>query len=71
MRVHRRCDKRPRGRTTERTELLNERNCTTPVLRIGWPNEFVEHGREDQLRAKHRLTPEAMAETILNHPAAK
>ena len=52
-------------------ELLNERNCTTPVLRIGWPNEFIEHGREDQLRAKHRLTPEAMAETILNHPAAK
>ena len=52
-------------------EMLNERSCTTPVLRIGWPNEFIEHGREDQLRSKHRLTPEAIAETILNHPAAQ
>ena len=52
-------------------EMLNERGCTTPVLRIGWPNEFIEHGREDQLRSKHRLTPEAIAETILNHPAAR
>ena len=52
-------------------ELLNEHQCTTPVLRLGWPNEFIEHGREDQLRAKHALTPEAMAETILNHPTIK
>ena len=52
-------------------EMLKERSCTTPVLRIGWPNEFIEHGREDQLRSKHRLTPEAIAETILNHPAAQ
>lgn len=52
-------------------ELLNECNCTTPVLRLGWPNEFIEHGRDEQLRAKHRLTPEAMAETILNHIAAR
>lgn len=52
-------------------ELLNECNCTTPVLRLGWPNEFIEHGRDEQLRAKHRLTPEAMAETILNHIAAQ
>ena len=47
-------------------ELLNEQHCTTPVLRIGWPHQFIEHGREDQLRAKHGLTPEAMAETILS-----
>ncbi len=52
-------------------ELLNEHSCTTPVLRLGWPNEFIEHGRDEQLRAKHRLTPEAMAETILNHIAAR
>jgi 1-deoxy-D-xylulose-5-phosphate synthase len=52
-------------------ELLNERGCATPVLRIGWPNQFIEHGREDQLRSKHGLTPEAMAETILKHPAAQ
>lgn len=52
-------------------ELLNEKGSTTPVLRLGWPNEFIEHGQEAQLRAKHRLTPEAMAETILNHIQAQ
>lgn len=51
-------------------EMLNEQNCSTPVLRIGWPNQFIEHGSEGQLRSKHNLTPEAIAATILNHPAA-
>ncbi len=50
-------------------EMLNEQGCATPVLRTGWPNRFIEHGREDQLRSKHGLTPEAMAATIINHPA--
>lgn len=50
-------------------EMLNEQNCSTPVLRIGWPNRFIEHGREDQLRSKYGLTPEAIASTILKHPA--
>lgn len=47
-------------------ELLNEHCCHTPVLRLGWPHEFIEHGNETQLRAKHHLTPETMAEAILN-----
>ena len=51
-------------------EMLNEQNCSTPVLRIGWPNQFIEHGREDQLRSKHGLTPEAIAATILKHSVA-
>ncbi len=48
-------------------ELLNTARVSTPVLRIGWPDEFVEHGREAQLRELHKLTPEAIAETILTH----
>lgn len=52
-------------------ELLNAQHISTPVLRIGWPDEFIEHGREDQLRSKHGLTAEAIAATIRNHPAAK
>lgn len=52
-------------------EMLNEQKCTTPVLRIGWPNHYIEHGSESQLRAKYGLTPEAMAETILNHLSAQ
>lgn len=46
-------------------ELLNEHRCPTPVLRIGWPDCFIEHGKETQLRAKYRLTPEAIAADIL------
>lgn len=48
-------------------ELLNERGLNTRVLRIGWPNEFVEHGKEAELREKHRLTPAAICQTILSH----
>lgn len=47
-------------------ELLNARDCTTPVLRIGWPPCFIEHGKESELRGKHGLTPAAIAETIFN-----
>jgi 1-deoxy-D-xylulose-5-phosphate synthase len=38
-------------------ELLNERRITTPVVQIGWPDQFIEHasGVED-LRRKYGLT---------------
>ncbi|GHC63254.1 1-deoxy-D-xylulose-5-phosphate synthase [Roseibacillus persicicus] len=39
-------------------ELLHENGITTPVERIGWPDEFVEHGKPDILRANHGLTVE-------------
>jgi 1-deoxy-D-xylulose-5-phosphate synthase len=29
------------------------------VVRIGWPDEFIEHGKVEQLRAKYGLTAEA------------
>lgn len=48
-------------------ELLNARGCATPLVRIGWPYEFVEHGKEHELREKHGLTPDAICTTILNH----
>ncbi|NNC90634.1 MAG: 1-deoxy-D-xylulose-5-phosphate synthase, partial [Akkermansiaceae bacterium] len=34
-------------------ELLHDHGVTTPVERIGWPDEFVEHGKVDILREKH------------------
>lgn len=46
-------------------EFLSEQSCTTPVLRLGWPNQFIEHGSERQLREKYGLTPQAMAASIL------
>jgi 1-deoxy-D-xylulose-5-phosphate synthase len=39
----------------------------TPVERIGWPDEFVEHGKPEILRELHGLTPEAAAAKILSH----
>ena len=30
----------------------------TPVIRIGWPDRFIEHGRVDELRARYGITVE-------------
>ncbi|MEI6713822.1 MAG: 1-deoxy-D-xylulose-5-phosphate synthase [Verrucomicrobiota bacterium] len=46
-------------------EHLSEEGISTPVVRVGWPDEFIEHGSVDILRAKHGLTPEAAVERIL------
>ena len=38
-------------------ELFSEKSVTTPVIRIGWPDKFVEHASTvDYLREKHGLT---------------
>ena len=38
-------------------ELFSEKSVTTPVVRIGWPDQFVEHASTvDYLREKHGLT---------------
>lgn len=50
-------------------EALNEQGCSTPLLRVGWPDTFITHGREEQLRAQHGLTPEALVHRIRQHPA--
>jgi 1-deoxy-D-xylulose-5-phosphate synthase len=58
-------------------EALSEARITTPVVRIGWPDEFVEHGPVPVLRRKHGVTAEAAAQKILAElppvlrPAAK
>ncbi|MGA3125445.1 MAG: 1-deoxy-D-xylulose-5-phosphate synthase [Candidatus Korobacteraceae bacterium] len=40
-------------------EELNRQGLSTPVLRIGWPDQFIEHGKPDELRRKYGLTAEA------------
>lgn len=50
-------------------ELLNEQRCATPLLRIGWPDAFIEHGKEPLLRAKYGLTAEAITSSILSRLA--
>jgi 1-deoxy-D-xylulose-5-phosphate synthase len=45
-------------------EELNSLGLTTPVVRIGWPDCFIEHGKQDALRAKYGITPEAAIEKL-------
>jgi 1-deoxy-D-xylulose-5-phosphate synthase len=40
-------------------ECLNALEMEVPVVRVGWPDEFIEHGKVDDLRAKYGLTAEA------------
>ena len=40
-------------------ETLSEMGIETPVIRIGWPDAFIEHGKVDALRAKHGVSVEA------------
>jgi 1-deoxy-D-xylulose-5-phosphate synthase len=40
-------------------EALEEMGLSVPVVRIGWPDQFIEHGKVDALRARYGLTAEA------------
>jgi len=48
-------------------ELLEESKISVPVVRIGWPDEFVEHGKVPVLRELHGVTAEAACKKINNH----
>ena len=37
-------------------EALDEMGSSIPVVRIGWPDQFIEHGKVDDLRAKYGLS---------------
>ncbi len=40
-------------------ELFSEKGVTTPVVRIGWPDQFIEHAStQDELRNKYGLSVE-------------
>jgi 1-deoxy-D-xylulose-5-phosphate synthase len=40
-------------------EALNTLELSVPVVRVGWPDEFIEHGKVEALREKYGLTAEA------------
>jgi len=46
-------------------EHLHSQMINTPVVRIGWPDEFVEHGTIPILRKKHGITADALVEKVL------
>jgi 1-deoxy-D-xylulose-5-phosphate synthase len=46
-------------------EFFSEAGITTPTVRIGWPDQFIEHASNvDVLRARHGLTPERTVERV-------
>jgi len=52
-------------------EALSEMGLNTPVIRIGWPDRFIEHGKVDQLRARHGISVEAALEKLAPYLNAK
>jgi 1-deoxy-D-xylulose-5-phosphate synthase len=49
-------------------ELFSEKAVTTPVLRIGWPDQFIEHATtQDELRRKYGLTAENTVAKVKAH----
>jgi 1-deoxy-D-xylulose-5-phosphate synthase len=45
-------------------ETLNALAVDVPVVRLGWPDQFIEHGKPDDLRAKYGLTADAAMERV-------
>jgi 1-deoxy-D-xylulose-5-phosphate synthase len=45
-------------------EALSELQIETPVVRIGWPDRFIDHGKVDQLRAKYGISVEGALEKL-------
>jgi 1-deoxy-D-xylulose-5-phosphate synthase len=46
-------------------EHLSTQMIHTPVVRVGWPDEFIEHGTIPILRKKHGITADALVEKVL------
>jgi 1-deoxy-D-xylulose-5-phosphate synthase len=53
------------GFGTAVVEALDELGLAVPVVRIGWPDQFIEHGKVDALRAKYGLSVEAAYAQVL------
>lgn len=53
-------------------EGLAEAGIATPVVRLAWPDTFVEHASSvDTLRQRHGLTPERLVEMVRERLAAR
>jgi 1-deoxy-D-xylulose-5-phosphate synthase len=64
----------PGGYGSAVLELFGDRSIQTPVVRIGWPDQFIEHASSvDELRQKYGLTAEnavAQVRAALRTPQA-
>jgi 1-deoxy-D-xylulose-5-phosphate synthase len=49
-------------------ELFSDKAITTPVIRIGWPDQFIEHATTpEELRAKYGLSVENTVAEVQAH----
>jgi 1-deoxy-D-xylulose-5-phosphate synthase len=46
-------------------EALDEMGSLVPVVRIGWPDRFIEHGKIDDLRARYGLSVDEALSQVL------
>jgi 1-deoxy-D-xylulose-5-phosphate synthase len=46
-------------------ERLSDLGLSTPVVRVGWPDQFIEHGKPETLRAKYGISVEATLGKLL------
>ena len=46
-------------------EHLSEVRIGTPVVRLGWPDQFIEHGNVAKLREHYGLTAEALVAKVV------
>ncbi len=51
-------------------EAANTLELAVPVVRVGWPDSFIEHGKVEALREKYGLTAEAALEKARPYLAA-
>jgi 1-deoxy-D-xylulose-5-phosphate synthase len=51
-------------------EAVNELELAVPVVRVGWPDQFIEHGKVEALREKYGLTAESALERARPYLAA-
>jgi 1-deoxy-D-xylulose-5-phosphate synthase len=48
-------------------EELSDLGIRTPVVRLGWPDQFIEHGKPEALRAKYGISVESALEKLRPH----
>jgi 1-deoxy-D-xylulose-5-phosphate synthase len=48
-------------------EELNRLGLSTPVVRIGWPDQFIEHGKPEELRKKYGLSSQTALARLRQH----
>ncbi len=51
-------------------ESLNVQELNVPLVRVGWPDSFIEHGKVESLREKYGLTAEAALAKVRPYLAA-